>query len=213
MSQKVKAFLKDGCGRCKYYKTAQCKVRQWNEVLASLLAILDTTLLEPTKKWSQPCYTYKEKNVLIVSAFKDYAFISFFKGSLLADKKKMLNSPGDNSQATRQLRYTSVEQVRNEVTIIEQYIQEAVLLEERGTKVVYKKNNEPLPEELRVALDSDQELHEAFYALTPGRQRSYLINITQAKQSATRIERIKKARPKILKGEGLNEGYKKSTKP
>lgn len=207
MNPKVDQYLIDGCGRCDHYKTPRCKVHAWPEELEQLRRIaLDCGLIE-TFKWSQACYTFQHNNVFIITAFKDYACISFFKGALLKDTHKVLVKPGKNSQAARQLRFTDVKDVLNTENIIRAYIQEAIDVEKSGAKVAFKKNPEPIPEELQQQLDSDPVLKTAFEALTPGRQRGYILHFSQPKQAKTRLSRIEKCRPKILAGEGLNEKY------
>lgn len=201
----IDTYLIDGCGRCSLYKTPDCKVRTWNDEIKMLREIVLESCLKEEYKWSQPCYTWKGKNVLMVSALKDCALLSFFKGSLLKDPHKLLVSPGKNSQADRQFRYTDCESIREQKDIIISYIEEAIALEKAGKKVSFKKERDPLPDELILKFEQDPTLKKAFEALTPGRQRGYIIHFSQAKKSETRKARIEKYAAKIMEGKGYFE--------
>lgn len=205
-TKQVDQYLIDGCGRCKLYKTPQCKVHTWSTELKVLRSIIQDCGLTEELKWSVPCYTFENKNVLILAAFKDYCSVSFFKGALLKDAKKLLSSPGENSQAARQFKFTSVKEIEKLSTNIKAYIKEAIELEKQGKKIEFKQTSEDLMiEELENAFKKNASLKKAFYALTPGRQRGYLLFFSQAKQSATRASRIEKCTAAILKGKGLND--------
>ena len=207
MHPDVEIYLAQGCGRCPLGGTPECKVHSWTEELRQLRKIaLDCGLTEEVK-WGVPCYTYKNKNVLLVSAFKEYCAISFFKGALLSDTENILEKPGENSQATRYAKFTNVQKIIENESILKAYIFEALEVEKSGLKVEFKKNPEPVPDELQTRMDEDPVLKTAFEALTPGRQRGYILHFTQPKQSKTRFARIEKCIPKILNGEGLNEKY------
>ncbi len=208
MNPKVDTYLIDGCGRCEYYKTPKCKVLPWGDALRELRRIvLDCGLIEDYK-WSQPCYTIRGKNVLIVTAFRDYAALAFFKGALLKDTHLLLVAPGVRSQAARQLRFTDVQTILEQEALLKTYIHQAIAVEEAGLQVQFKKGQELIPKELIQQFEKDPELKAAFNALTPGKQRGYLIHFSQPKQSATRTSRIEKCIPKILKGEGMHDKYK-----
>ncbi|WP_417600456.1 YdeI/OmpD-associated family protein [Owenweeksia hongkongensis] len=205
MNTDVDLYFTEGCGRCPLGGTPQCKVRNWPEELQLLRKIaLDCGLTEKSK-WGVPCYTYKYANVAIVSAFKDYAALSFFKGALLSDENNLLDKPGENSQAARLFKFTKPQQIIEIEDLIKAYIFEAVEVEKAGLKVEFKKDLEPIPEELQNRLDEDPNLQSAFYSLTPGRQRSYILHISQAKQAKTRESRVEKCLPKIFSGKGFNE--------
>lgn len=205
-TKQVDQYLIDGCGRCKLYKTPQCKVHAWSTELKVLRAIIQDCGLTEELKWSVPCYTFENKNVLILAAFKDYCSVSFFKGALLKDAKKLLSTPGENSQAARQFKFTSVKEIEKLSSNIKAYIKEAIELEKQGKKIEFKQTSEDLMiEELENAFKKNASLKKAFYALTPGRQRGYLLFFYQAKQSTTRTSRIEKCTPAILKGKGLND--------
>lgn len=202
----VDQYLIQGCMRCKLGATPECKVHRWSEELHLLRSILLTTDLEEEVKWSQPCYTFQGKNVLIMAAFNDYAFISFLKGSLLKDEQAVLHSHGKNSQAAKYFKFTSVDEVASSEAVIKGFVKEAIELEKQGKKVEFKKDHsDETPIELEEAFSNDSELERAFKALTPGRQRGYLIYFNGAKQATTRISRIDKYKEHILKGKGFHD--------
>ena len=157
-------------------------------------------------KWKQPCYTYNDRNVLLVTAFKEFATISFFKGALLSDSQGLMAAPGDNSQAYRQLRFTSIDQILELEAEIRAYIFEAIEIEKAGLKINFAQKEELVyPEELTEILNKDARLKEAFENLTPGRQRGYILFFSAAKQSQTRKTRIEKYIPNILTGKGMQD--------
>lgn len=206
MNPKVDAYLEDGCGRCPMYKTPECKVNTWRNELVKLRSIVLDCGLTEELKWKQPCYTFQNTNILLVSAFKDYAFIGFFKGSLLKDTDNILSSPGENSQSMRQIRINSVEEIVEMEATIRAYIYEAIEVEKAGLKVNLKKVTDyPVPEELQNKLDESSALKAAFEALTPGRRRGYLLYFAQPKQAKTRESRIEKSIPQIMAGKGLHD--------
>ncbi len=213
MNYKADIYFTEGCGRCPLGGTPQCKVNNWQQELEQLrMLILDCGLTEELK-WGVPCYTFQNNNILIIGAFKNYCTLSFFKGSLLSDENGILVSPGENSQATRSFKFTNVNELIKNQDILKSYIYEAIEVEKAGLKVKYKPVTEhKMPEELKNKLAEDPTLSAAFHALTPGRQRGYLLYFSQAKQSKTREARIEKCTPKILSGRGLDDDYKKKVK-
>ena len=212
MNSKVDTYLKEGCGRCPNYQTPDCKVHFWPEELIELRRIVLSSGLKEEYKWSQPCYTLNGKNVLIVTAYIDFACISFFKGSLLKDPENQLVKPGRSSQAARQLRFTKIGDVLNAEKMIKSFIDQAIEIEKAGKQVAFKKNPEPLPEELKEEFKKDSAFKKAFEALTPGRQRGYILYFSQPKQSKTRFSRIEKYRQTILDGKGINDNYRMGKK-
>ena len=210
MNSNVDQYLIDGCGRCQFYKTPQCKVHSFANELRLLRDIVLDSNLKEEYKWSQPCYTFNGKNVLIVTAFKEYACISFFKGALLEDKKEILIKPGRSSQSARQIRFTSTKEIKRLKNVLGAYIKEAIEIEKEGKKVIFKEQPEAMPIELLEFFDRDKKLKKAFESLTPGRQRGYIMHFSQPKQSKTRTNRIEKWIPKILNGEGMHDAYRKS---
>lgn len=207
MNARVDKFLIDGCMRCQLGGTPDCKVNYWRKELALLRQIVLESGLTEEIKWGVPCYTSGNKNIVIICAFKKYACLSFLKGVLLMDKHNILHKQGAHSETTRIIKYTNPEDIINQASIIKSYIKEAVDLEKAGQKIEFKKNPEPLPVELTVAFDQDPAFKEAFYALTPGRQRGYIIHFSQPKQVQTRIRRIEKYKQQIIDGIGLNDNY------
>lgn len=207
MNTSVDNYFIEGCGRCPLGGTPDCKVHNWTSELKLLRqTVLDCGLVEECK-WGAPCYTFQNKNVLMVSALKDYCAISFFKGALLKDAEELLEKPGEHSQAARLFKFTDVGRIQKIEPQIKAYIFEAIEVEKAGLKINFKKSPEPLPEELENIFEDDPTLKNAFEALTPGRQRGYIIYFSQPKQSKTRISRIEKSIGKILNGEGLHDKY------
>ncbi len=201
----IDQYLTEGCGRCKYFQTAQCKVHRWTDELQFLRAIVLKAGLGEEIKWSMPCYTMNEKNILIVAAWKDYCSISFFKGALLKDTKQLLATPGENSNAMRQFRFTDTKQIIKTEKLILQYIKEAVVIEQSGVKITAPKKELVIIPELKEEFVNNPQFKNAFYELTAGRQRGYLIYFSTAKQSNTRLSRIKKYYDKIINGKGLDD--------
>jgi uncharacterized protein YdeI (YjbR/CyaY-like superfamily) len=157
-------------------------------------------------KWQHPCYTFNKKNILILGAFKEYFAFNFFKGALLKDDKKLLVSPGEISQSSKQLKFTQVNDVLKNEKLIKRYILEAIEVEKLGKQVVKKTMDQyPIPPELQEKFQEDPSFEAAFYALTPGRQRGYLLFFAQAKQSTTRANRIEKFVDAIFKGKGYQD--------
>ncbi len=201
----VDSFLVDGCGRCEHYRTPSCKVHLWTEPLKALRALLLASELTEEMKWGSPCYTFDGKNVIMLVAFRDRCGLSFLKGALLTDEDGLLVQPGPSTQAGRELRFTSVEEVHAQREVARRFIAEAIRIEKEGRRVERDPSPEPMPEELQAALDADPTLKAAFEALTPGRQRSYVLHVSGAKQAATRASRAARCAPKILSGKGFNE--------
>ncbi len=206
MNHKVDLYLEEGCGRCSLYRTPHCKVHHWPEELRELRRIVLECGLEEAYKWSQPCYLFQKKNILLITALKEHAAIAFFKGALLADPRGILLAPGPNSQSARQLRFTRVKDILEMEPVLKAYIYEAIEVEKMGLKVDFKKNPESMPEELRNTFEEIPGLKAAFEALTPGRQRGYMLYFSQAKQSKTRRDRIEKYLKKIFQGKGMHDG-------
>lgn len=206
INPQVNKYLINGCMRCKYGATPQCKVRSWTSELEALRQIVLETGLKEEIKWGVPVYTKNGKNIVTINALKASANLGFFKGVLMKDEHKLLSRQG-NIQASRIIRFVHVDDIVRLEEVLKSYVQEAIALEESGQKVEKVKIPEPLPEELKLALEEDQLFKEAFYALTPGRQRAYIIHFSQPKQAATRISRIEKHKNQILEGIGLHDKY------
>lgn len=181
------------------------KARIWQDELAALRAILLDTDLTEAFKWRQPVYTFDGANVAILWAFKDNCGLGFFKGALLSDPENLLLTPGENTRAARKLPFTSVAQIRENEATIRAYVAEAIEIQKKGLKVDMPADDLAPPDELTEALAADPDLAQAFDALTPGRRRSWILHLAQAKKPETRIARIEKAAPKIQAGKGWNE--------
>lgn len=192
VNPKVDAFLK--------------KPRPWREEFTALREIILACPLTEELKWGWPCYTSENKNIVLIHGFKEYCAILFFKGALLKDPKDLLVIQTENVQSTRQIRFTSVGEIKRMKTTLKAYILEAMEVEKAGLRVPLKKTSEyKVPEEFQSRLDSMPALRKAFGALTPGRQRAYLLYFSAPKQSKTRESRVEKSIKRILAGKGLND--------
>ena len=182
------------------------KARNWKEEFEKLrMIILDCGLTEELK-WGCPCYTFEKRNIVLIHGFKEYCALLFFKGALLKDAKGILIQQTTNVQAARQIRFTSVREIVKMNPTLKAYIHEAIEVEKAGLKVKLKKTTEfIIPEEFQNKLDKNPALKTAFDALTPGRQRAYILYFSAPKQSKTRESRVEKCTQNILTGEGLND--------
>lgn len=182
------------------------KNEKWQKELEQLrVIVLDCGLTEELK-WGTPCYTYQNKNIVLLHVFKEYCAILFFKGALLNDADGILIQQTENTQATRQIRFTHVREIGKLKATIKAYIYEAIEVEKAGLEVKLKKSTDLVfPEEFQHQLDSNPALKAAFEALTPGRQRAYHLYFSAAKQSKTRALRVEKYIPQILRGKGLDD--------
>jgi len=182
------------------------KAKKWKEEFEKLRIIILNCGLTEELKWGKPCYTFQNSNVVLIHGFKEYCAILFVKGVLLKDANGILIQQTENVQAARQIRFTHVREIVEMEPILKAYIHEAIEVEKAGLEVNYKKASEFLvPEEFQKKLDEMPALKTAFKALTPGRQRGYLLYFSAAKQSKTRESRVEKWIPKILKGKGLDD--------
>ena len=190
MNPKVHAFL--------------LNTKKWREELTVLRSIVMDSGLGEELKWGAPCYVHEKANVIIIHGFKDYFALMFFKGTLMKDPEDLLRKPGENTQSGRQIRLTSMDEMLGQEEVLRAYIQHAIEVEKAGEKVAVKKTEEyAVPLELEESFAENSELQHAFYGLTPGRQRAYLLHFAEAKQSATRKARIEKYTPRILNGKGI----------
>jgi len=200
----VDKYLIDGCMRCPYGGTPQCKVNNWRAELALLRQIVLETGLQEALKWGAPVYTHEGKNIVSVTALKESATIGFFKGVLLTDNHNILQQQG-NLQSGRIIRFTNARDIEQARDLLKAYILEAIDIEASGQKVAFKKNPEPVPAELLLEFERDPAFKKAFYALTPGRQRGYIIYFSQPKQEKTRLKRIEQYKAQIMNGIGLQD--------
>lgn len=183
------------------------KDSQWKEEYNYLRElIVDFDELDEDYKWMHPCYTLENKNVVIIQDFKHYCALLFEKGSIMEDPYQSLIQQTKNVQAARQLRFESLEEVENRRDEIKWYVEEAIRIEKSGKQVPMKKTADyEMPEELQIKLNDSPQLEEAFYNLTPGRQRQYMFHIGQAKRATTREKRVEKYVDHILEGKGIDD--------
>ena len=182
------------------------KAEKWQKEVERLRVIALDCQLSEELKWGCPCYTYHDANIVLIHVFKEYCALLFFKGALLKDADGILIQQTENVQAARQIRFTNVREIVQMEPILKAYIHEAIEVEKAGLKVNLKKTSEfTMPEEFQHKLDDIPALKTAFDALTPGRQRAYLLYFAAAKQSKSRAARVEKCMSQILNGKGLND--------
>jgi uncharacterized protein YdeI (YjbR/CyaY-like superfamily) len=182
------------------------KSKKWRAELERLRTIILDCGLTEELKWGCPCYTFEKRNIVLIHGFKEYCALLFFKGALLNDANGILIQQTENVQAARQIRFTKVREIVKLKPILKAYINEAIEVEKAGLKVHFKKATEfKLPEEFQNKLNEIPGLKTAFHALTPGRQRAYILYFSAPKQSRTREARVEKCLPQILIGKGLND--------
>jgi uncharacterized protein YdeI (YjbR/CyaY-like superfamily) len=185
------------------------QAKKWQQEMKKLRTILLDCGLTEELKWGKPCYTFQETNIVLILGFKESCALLLCQGALLKDSKGILIQTTENTQAARQIRFTNIREIIAMETVLKAYMQEAIDAEKAGLKVIYKKIAEhKIPEEFQNQLDRSPALKTAFQALTPGRQRAYLLYFSAPKQSKTREARIEKYRPLILDGKGLTDEYK-----
>jgi uncharacterized protein YdeI (YjbR/CyaY-like superfamily) len=206
MTRDIETYFLSGCGRCSLGGTPACKVHQWEKELKLLRNIVSDCGLTEEVKWGQPCYTYRNQNVLLIGAFKESCLISFFKGTLLSDPMQILISQGEHVQGGRIIKFAHFSEILAMETTLKEYIYEAIEIERAGLKITLKKTSDyPVPDELVQKFEENASFKEAFYALTPGRQRGYLLHFSAPKQSITRTSRIEKSMPDIFNGRGMHD--------
>lgn len=206
LNPKVDKYLIDGCMQCKLGATPACKIHNWQSELDFLRNLTLSCGLKEDFKWMHPCYTFDGKNIVLMHVFNDYCALLFPKGVLLDDKYSILVQQTENSQTARQIRFKNLDDIIEQQNKIKEYILEAIEKEKLGVKVQLKSTAEfEIPEELEIKFQERPDFKKAFYSLTPGRQRGYLLHFAQPKQSATRTSRIEKQLDKIMNGKGLND--------
>lgn len=201
----IEDFFTKGCGRCERFATADCSTRRWAKGLQALRGICRDAGLAETVKWGHPCYMHAARNIAIVGAFRGDFRLTFFNAGLLSDPEGILEKQGPNTRHSDMIRFADNAQPAAMAPVITAYLKEAMGYAEAGLKPAKAAGDIELPDELVEALDADPELAEAFNALTPGRRKSYVINLNTTKNPATRIARIDRFRPKILAGKGATE--------
>ncbi len=181
-------------------------LKKWQKEVILLRRIIHGFPLAEELKWGVPCYTLDKSNIVLIHVFKEYCALLFFKGALLHDANGYLIQQTKNVQASRQIRFTNVDEIVALENDIKSYVYEAIEVEKAGLKVSFKNTTEfPIPEEFQIKLHKNRALKTAFEALTPGRQRAYLLYFSAPKQAKTRVSRVEKCIPQILDGLGLNE--------
>ncbi|MBV5258041.1 hypothetical protein FLX56_06370 [Synechococcus moorigangaii CMS01] len=198
-------YFAKGCGRCERFATPECSTRQWIDGLEALRRLCLEAGLTETAKWGHPCYMHAGRNIAIIGAFRGDFRLGFFNAALMKDPEGVLRKSGPNTRHKDMIRFRGEARVRELAPVIRDYLAEAMRYAEAGLKPQDDEPELELPAELAEAIDHDPVLAEAFHALTPGRQKSYVINIGSAKAPATRQARIEKFRPKILAGKGAME--------
>ena len=201
----VDAYLAEGCGRCPLGGTPECKVHPWAAALQQLRRILLTHDLTETRKWGVPCYTFAGKNLALIGAFKDHCTLSLLQGALPDDPHGLLEKPGPHSQVDRVIRFRSEQEVLAREPLLSGYLAQAKAVQQAGLKVQTEAVPEAIPAELQATFDEDPVFQAAFEALTPGRQRGYLIYFSGAKKAGTRSARIEKHRERIMQGKGMQD--------
>jgi uncharacterized protein YdeI (YjbR/CyaY-like superfamily) len=180
------------------------RAKAWQAEIQKLRSILLECGLDEDLKWGKPCFQFEGSNVAIIQPFKGHCALLFFKGALLEDTHGLLRSQGENTQSAMRLEFTSEAQIKK--AVIKSYVKQAIGVEKAGLEVDFKAKRElELPDELKQILQKDRKFAKAFHALTPGRQRGYVLHFTGAKRSQTRTERIEKCMPKILAGLGMHD--------
>ncbi len=180
------------------------RAKAWPGEMQKLRTIMINFGLEEDLKWGKPCFMFEGKNIAILQPFKAHCSLMFFKGALLEDPHRLLRSQGENSQSALRLEFTSAAQIKK--SVLESYLKSAIAVEKQGLKVDFKAKRElELPEELTQIFKRDKKFAKAFRALTPGRQRAYVLHYNGAKQSQTRSARIEKSIPAIVAGKGIND--------
>lgn len=205
MITEIEDYFSVGCGRCERFATADCSTRKWAGGLLALRRLCIDLKLVETVKWAHPCYMHADRNIAIIGALRDDFRLSFFNAALMKDAEGVLVRQGPNTKHPDMIRFTDNAQVAVMETTIRSYLEEAMTYAEAGIKPPKDTSEIELPYELVEALNSDPELAEAFHSLTPGRQKSYIINLNSAKRPETRISRISAFRDRILAGKGAME--------
>ena len=202
MITNIEDYFSKGCGRCPRFETPECSTNVWLPGLAVLRRICRDSGLDESVKWGHPCYMFAGRNIAMLGAFRGDFRLTFFNASLIKDSEGLLEKAGPNSQNPSMIRFVTNAQVALQEIHLRAYLAEAMGLAAAGIRPMKHENALEFPVELLAALDNDSELAEAFHALTPGRQKSYVIALGSAKTSATRLAWVEKYRDKIIGGKG-----------
>lgn len=181
--------------------------KTWQTEKAYFKSILSEFALEEVVRWGKPCFQYQGTNLFLVASFKEHCCIMIFNGALLKDPKQRLVRAGEHTQAARQFRIHSLEELKRDEKLLRQFIKESMALAKAGIQVKLEPEEKHQPDipEWTQCIKQRPDVKKAFMALTPGRQRAYLIHFSGAKQSATRVSRIEKVMDRILAGKGMND--------
>lgn len=205
MITNVDDYFTKGCGRCSRFDTPECSATIWHKGLLTLRQICLEVGLNETVKWGQPCYTYADRNIVMLGAFRGNYRLGFFNPGMMRDPENMMQNQGPNSKHKNALFFTETDQPAAMADTIRAYLREAMGYADQGLVQPKVETEIALPDGMCEAMDTDPELAEAFHALTKGRQKSYAFALASAKKSQTRVNRITKLRAKILSGKGANE--------
>jgi uncharacterized protein YdeI (YjbR/CyaY-like superfamily) len=205
MITEIEDFFSKGCGRCDRFATPDCSTRQWAQGLADLRRICLAAGLTETVKWGHPCYMHADRNIAIIGAFRGDFRMTFFNAALMTDAERVLERQGPNTLHPDAIRFVDNAQVVSMEPVIRSYLAEAMGYAAAGIRPPNVERDIELPDELVEAMDADPELAEAFHGLTPGRRKSYAINLNGAKSPATRTARIARFRDHIIAGKGATE--------
>ncbi|NJM84476.1 MAG: hypothetical protein HC844_20335 [Tabrizicola sp.] len=205
MITEIEDYFAKGCGRCARFDTPDCSTRVWAGGLRELRRICRDMQLQETVKWGHPCYMHAGRNIAIIGALRGDFRLGFMNAALLKDPDGILELPGENTRHPSLIRFTRNDQVAEREAVIRRYLSEAMGYAAAGIRPPKEDVDLEMPDELIEALDADPELAEAFRALTPGRQKSYVINLGAAKQPQTRMARIARFRSRIIAGKGALE--------
>lgn len=201
----IEDYFTKGCGRCERFAGPDCSTRQWSQGLGDLRRICTDAGLVEMVKWGHPCYMHQGRNIVIFGAFRGDFRLTFFNAALMKDPEGVLEKQGANTQHADMIRFVDSADVTRMEDVIRSYLTEAMGYAEAGIKPPRDTSELELQDELVDALDSDPELAEAFWGLTPGRQKSYVIHLSSTKNPETRMARIEKFRSKIIAGKGAME--------
>ncbi|MGZ9809720.1 YdeI/OmpD-associated family protein [Pseudoroseicyclus sp. H15] len=201
----VEDYFTRGCARCERFDTPECSTRRWIGGLEVLRRICREAGLEEQVRWAHPCYAHAGRNIVIIGALKEYFSLGFFEPALMKDPVGVMVRQGPNTKHPNIIKFTDEDGPARLEPVISNYLAEAISYAEAGIRAPKEEEALELPEELVEALDSDSELAEAFHALTPGRQKSYVIALSSAKKAETRLARVEKFREKIIAGKGAME--------
>lgn len=201
----VEDYFTKGCGRCDRFATEDCSTRSWLSGLLTLRRICTDAGLTETAKWGHPTYMHAGRNIAIIGAFRGDFRLTFFNASLLKDPDGVLERQGPNTRHPDCLRFTDNDAPATLETVIRSYLAEAMGYAEAGILPPKEVTELDLPADLVEALDADPDFAEAFHALTPGRRKSWVLHLNDAKGQSTRLARIGKSRPRILAGKGATE--------